>query len=85
MQLTVDTKKDSAEEIRKAINFLKTFLDSQGASNDTGAVSDGMFGMFGDISTNDEKQKEEHTPFNLFSNSEEKEEDDTDSPQIIPY
>ncbi len=31
MIISVDTKKDSADDIRKAISFLKTFLDESGS------------------------------------------------------
>ncbi len=53
MEIKIDTKKDSKEEILKAIEFLKTIADS--SSSDFNAdVSDGAFNMF---NNNENKEK----------------------------
>jgi hypothetical protein len=62
MEISIDTKKDSPEDIRKAIEFLKMFLETNSnsqelmreATNETGIGNDssgeitsGMVDMFG--------------------------------------
>ena len=47
MQIIIDTKKDSPEEIKKAIGFLNSLVGSGGAmQNDDVPVQEGMFNMF---------------------------------------
>ena len=82
MEIKIDTKKDSAEDIKKAIDLLQRIVDSSGgygSSNiNTGSdVSSGMAGLFGDTpvlgedsSDDDEDKDEEEEKANI---------------EIIPY
>jgi len=49
MQIIVDTKKDSPQEIRKIISFLNSFLGEH-QEQETPDVQPGMFNMFNDNS-----------------------------------
>ncbi|MBN1503313.1 hypothetical protein JW930_07275 [Candidatus Woesearchaeota archaeon] len=45
MEIKIDTKKDSKEDIEKAIVFLQQFVDSEALSN-MPEVNDGAFNIF---------------------------------------
>ena len=55
MEITIDTRRDSKDDIRKAVEFLKGFLESDSSSvpsgssgqSDAPAPQAGLFGMFG--------------------------------------
>jgi len=78
MEIKIDTKHDSPEDIRKAIEFLKRMVgessDNQGIN--AGEVSSGMAGLFGD------------TPV-LSNNPDDDDDDSTEEEkgkiEIIPY
>jgi len=55
MEIKIDTKKDSKEEILKTIEFLKTIADSGGSTDYNTDVSEGTFNMF----NNDDSEKKE--------------------------
>ena len=48
MRITIDTAKDSPEEIRKAIAFLQDFAGGSTVSEETPVSGDTMMNMFGD-------------------------------------
>jgi len=66
MKITIDTKEDSAEEIKKLIKMLSSLIGEEYKSGDENKevpeVSEGTFNMF-DSST--EEEKEEDKPFEL--------------------
>lgn len=83
LEIKIDTKKDSAEDIRKAIELLQRIVESSGGGgygseiseiNPTGEVSEGMAGLFGGepVLGNDDGEDKD----------EEEEKPDI---QIIPY
>lgn len=82
MQLTIDTKRDSAEEIRRAIEFLQRFVEGQGSASsnifdDSPQAGGGLFGMFDDMPT---------TPPDDGPNDEDPSPDESDpSVEIVPY
>lgn len=85
MEIKIDTKKDSSEDIRKTIEFLKTLIDASSSSNGSNfnANSDaatGMVGLFGDtpILGSD-------TPKASGEEDEEEEKDKSDTIELIPY
>ena len=57
LEIRIDTKKDSSEEIKKAIQFLQGFVEAQSEMPET---AQGAFNMFGnDEPVQQEKPKEE--------------------------
>jgi len=79
MEIKIDTKKDSPEDIRKTIEFLQKLVESSTESKEfkTGSdVSSGMASMFGDTPVlgttpnNDDESKDEEEKGNI---------------EIIPY
>ena len=82
MEIRIDTKKDSPEDIKKTIEFLKTLVGASSSSNgsDFNAGSDaasGMVGLFGDspvLSNEVPKQSED-----------EDEEEEKEKIELIPY
>ena len=84
MIITVDTSKDSKEEIKKLINFLQTYISSSSYATknaeDVPMPSVSAFNMFGDNSS---------LAIDTQSSSEEKEEqiEETEKSdiQILPY
>ncbi len=81
MEIKIDTKKDSADDIRKAIELLQRIVESSGGGSygskiGTGSdVSNGMAGLFGDTPVTGSASDDE-------SKDEEEEKQDI---QIIPY
>lgn len=67
MEIKIDTKKDSDDDIKKAIRFLQTLIGEAGSSGSseietTDEVVKGMAGLFGDepvLGESDEKEDEE--------------------------
>ena len=84
MEIKIDTKKDSSEDIKKTIEFLKTLIDassSNGSSfNTSSEAATGMVGLFGDtpILGSD-------TPKASGEEDEEEEKDKSDTIELIPY
>lgn len=83
MEIKIDTKKDSPEDIRKAIEFLKRIADSgtgeSYGSSEIGTgedVASGMAGLFGDTPVLESDES-----------SDQKKTDDKDDEniQIMPY
>ena len=71
MKITIDTKEDSAEEIKKLIKMLSSLIGEEYKSGDENKevpeVSEGTFNMF-DSSAEEKKdddKKEEDKPFEL--------------------
>ena len=66
MKITIDTKEDSAEEIKKLIKMLSSLIGKEYKSGDENKeiqeVSEGMFNMF---DSSAEEKKEEDKPFEL--------------------
>ncbi len=82
MEIKIDTKKDSPEDIKKTIEFLKTLVGASSSSNgsDFNASSDaasGMVGLFGDTPVlSNEVPK---------SSEDEDEEEEKEKIELIPY
>ena len=66
MKITIDTKEDSAEEIKKLIKMLSSLIGKEYKSVDENKeapeVSEGTFNMF---DSSAEEEKEEDKPFEL--------------------
>lgn len=83
MEIKIDTKKDSPDDIKKTIEFLKTLvgLSSSGNSSDFNANSDSasaMAGLFGDTPVlSNEAVKS--------SDGEEDEEGEKEKIELVPY
>ncbi|MBW2990485.1 hypothetical protein KY348_02140 [Candidatus Woesearchaeota archaeon] len=76
MEIKIDTKKDSAEDIRKAIELLQRIVETSRGGygseiSPTGEVSSGMAGLFGDEPVlgappgNDDESKDEEEEGNI--------------------
>jgi len=81
VEIRIDTKKDSAEDIKKTIEFLKSLINASSGSGDFNTSSDaasGMVGLFGDtpVLSNDAPKA---------SDGEEDEEEEKEKIEIIPY
>ncbi len=67
MKITIDTKEDSAEEIKKLIKMLSSLIGEEYKSEDENKeipeISEGVFNMFD--SPSEEKKEEEDKPFEL--------------------
>jgi len=84
MEIKIDTKKDSSEDIRKTIEFLKTLINaSSSGSSEFNAGSDaasGMANIFGDT------PMLSNEPVKSSGDEEEEEEKDkVDKIELIPY
>jgi len=88
MQLTIDTSKDSKEDIRNVIKMLQAYVgdsltghDSQNSdfSIPNSDSSSGMFSIFGGDSNDDEDKNSEPQMY------EEKKEPDSQKVQIVEY
>jgi hypothetical protein len=83
VEIKIDTKKDSPDDIKKTIEFLKTLvgLSSSGNSSDFNANSDStsaMVGLFGDTPVlSNEAVKS--------SDGEEDEEGEKEKIELVPY
>jgi len=62
MKITIDTKEDSAEDIKKVIKMLSSLIGEDKKEDEAPEVSEGVFNMFD--SSAEEKQEEEK-PFEL--------------------
>ena len=66
MKITIDTKEDSTEEIKKLIKMLSSLIGEEYKSGDENKevpeVSEGTFNMF---DSSAEEEKEEDKPFEL--------------------
>jgi hypothetical protein len=81
MEIKIDTKKDSPDDIRKTIEFLKTLVGLSSSSSDFNANGDtasAMAGLFGDtpMLSNDSQKA---------SDGEEDEEEEKEKIELIPY
>ena len=81
MEIKIDTKKDSPEDIRKTIEFLKTLIDaSSRSSSEFNASSDaasGMANIFGDTPVLSNEP--------IKSSGNEEEEEEKEKIELIPY
>jgi len=62
MKITIDTKEDSVEDIKKVIKMLSSLIGEDKKEDESPEVSEGVFNMFD--SSAEEKQEEEK-PFEL--------------------
>jgi hypothetical protein len=80
MEIKIDTKKDSPDDIKKTIEFLKTLVGASSSTSEFNASSDaasGMVGLFGDtpVLSNDAPKASE----------DEDEEEEKEKIELIPY
>jgi len=82
LEIKIDTKKDSADDIKKAIDLLQRIVEASGGGSyapskiNTGSdVATGMMGLFGDNPVVEKPDEDSDNP------DDEKEEDI----QLIPY
>lgn len=86
MEIKIDTKKDSPDDIKKTIEFLRTLV---GASSGTGSefntgteATSAMVSMFGDtpVLSNDMPKADDDD-----GDSEDNEEEEKEKIELIPY
>ncbi len=77
MEIKIDTKRDSADDIKKVIDLLLKFIEAdRPIMSDTPTVGDGSFNMFGDTPVSSE----------VFDSDEKDDnDDDTSGVSIIEY
>ncbi|RME53676.1 hypothetical protein D6783_01300 [Candidatus Woesearchaeota archaeon] len=88
MQITIDTKKDSPDEIRKAIAFLEHVI-----ANQSGRATSQTSNIFTNdaapslTTTASQDGAQQGSIFGIFDNEESssQENDKDDTPQVIPY
>lgn len=88
MEIKIDTKKDSADDIKKAIDLLQRIVDASsgygsGDINMGSEVSSGMANLFGDtpvLPVLGESTKEDNN-----NDDESKDEEEKQEIEIIPY
>ncbi len=63
MIITIDTAKDSKEEIKRVVEFLNQLhdLETQQTNAPTESYGEGMFGLFNDNNNNPPEEKPEET------------------------
>jgi len=90
MKITIDTKEDSKEEIRRAIQLLSGLVGESGVgvkkdlfSSGSESSGNAFASMFG----SGEEEKKEETPIDLsiLNSSKEEKEDDEEVPGVISY
>jgi hypothetical protein len=59
MEIKIDTKKDSANDIRKMIEFLERFIAAGDAVRDINTETPGMMSMFGDDAPIEEPKEDD--------------------------
>ncbi|MBN2052682.1 hypothetical protein JW756_04215 [Candidatus Woesearchaeota archaeon] len=87
VEIKIDTKKDSPDDIRKTIDFLRHLINESSPSNSGGEfntssdASTGMIGLFGDtpVLSNDAPKA------SGSGEDEEEEKDKVNKIEIIPY
>lgn len=81
MEIKIDTKKDSPEDIRRTIEFLQKLVESStgGEFNTSGDVSNGMTGLFGGTPVLGTP------PDSSDSDDESKDEEEKGDIEILPY
>lgn len=100
MEITIDTKRDSKDDIRRAVEFLKGFLEessyssggglgSSGESSSEPAPQPGLFGMFGsDDQSSDGSSSQESSSRDGSSTDGPPDDSGDGSPErieIVPY
>ena len=69
MKITIDTKEDSAEEIKKLIKMLSSLIGKEYTSEDENKevpeVSEGIFNMFDSSAEEKKEEDKEEKPFKL--------------------
>ncbi|KYK27079.1 hypothetical protein AYK26_00060 [Euryarchaeota archaeon SM23-78] len=81
MEIKIDTKKDSPEDIKKAIELLQRIVEASeeygSSKGDSGSdVASGMVGLFGDTPVLGDDYDDD---------DEDKDEEEKERIQIIPY
>lgn len=96
MQITIDTQRDSKEELRKTAKFLLNLAgdESYGSESQNGSSPDAspaMFSMFGDDSSNSDDKKDDnfgHSGYNDSDSTSSGTDDEDKKPpriEIIDY
>ena len=96
MIITIDTSKDSHEDLRKLIKFLQhhvgeaVYSENSSTINDMPTPSAGMFDMFGDDNNNNNQTDNFSNAETLLRNEpNNNQDDDLDEPEekisIMPY
>ena len=69
MKITIDTKEDSAEDIKKVIKMLSSLIGEEYKSGDENKeipeVSEGVFNMFDSSAEEKQEEDKEEEPFEL--------------------
>lgn len=85
MEIKIDTKKDSPDDIKKTIEFLKTLVGASSSMSGTdfnanNDAASGMIGLFGDtpvLNNSNETPKSD--------DDEEDEEEEKEKIELVPY
>ena len=75
MQITIDTQKESKEELRKTAKFLLSLAGDESylkSTNSKPTASPAMFSMFGDDSNSSEDKKDDDFGHSSSDDSEDK-------------
>lgn len=83
MEIKIDTKKDSPDDIKKTIEFLRTLVGVSSSTSEFNTGNDAtsaMVSMFGDtpVLSNDVPKADDE-------NSEDNEEEEKEKIELIPY
>jgi hypothetical protein len=85
MEIKIDTKKDSPDDIKKTIEFLRTLVGASGSNgsefNASNDATNGMVGLFGDtpiLSNNTIKADDDE-------DKEDNEEEEKDKIELVQY
>lgn len=75
MKITIDTKEESKENLKKIISFLQNLAETGPADYGTTAKpNEGMFNMFGEDESQPSESKDMFSSGDAFSDESEKEE-----------
>ena len=82
MEIKIDTKKDSVDDIKKIIRFLQNFIENNKTSNyskepEMPEVDEGAFNIFGDDS--------DSSTSSTLTNTDKDEDEDSSGIQIVEY
>lgn len=66
MKIEIDTKKDSTEDIKKTIDFLLKFVESDNPISDIPTINEGSFNLFDNPESNDDdKDDDDSSPMTI--------------------
>ena len=90
MKITIDTKEDSSEEIKKVIQILSHFVKEEVKTNTDLFSNEQSESSFANVFSEPEEKKEPESgtlpDFSGFNNLvEESKKEEKDSPQVISY